>query len=157
MTTNLETLKADYLAEFNRAVPKLKSLATAIRKHESQLTTDEQIDDFWAISGDRQTDYQLCQVAADLDGLDEFWATHPNNLKGSDQAPIAVNAPPTRYKNKELLDNVMALYSLSAILSTAFEALPQVGPDNIINAGECVRYCADLLSQEAGKIEKLTF
>lgn len=87
MTTQLETAKAEYLAEFKRSVPRLKELAKAIRAEDVKLTNDSENTKFWQFTDDPKTNYELCQLATDLEGYDEFWASHPDNKEETSPAP----------------------------------------------------------------------
>lgn len=150
---NLENLKTEYLQHFKESFPQLKALANAIRQHEVTLTSDAEIEDFWRISGDKKTDYELCQLAADISGYDDFFwdcVNKKNNTIETTNTAIADDAT-----KKELMGHVMELYSFAAILKTTYDALPQVS--EYTDAYECVRYTAEKLNTVAGKIEKFSW
>ena len=50
MTTNLETLREEYLIEFTRSVPRLKELAIALRGHDSGDETNPESQVFWDLT-----------------------------------------------------------------------------------------------------------
>lgn len=83
MTTNLESLKAEYLSEFNRSIPRLKELAIALRAGDGHTS---QSGEFWDLTSDPKTNYELYQVAQDLSSLDEFWESIPDNPQSSPNA-----------------------------------------------------------------------
>lgn len=50
MTTKIETLKAEYLAEFKRSFPRLKELALAIRDEDFKLPDDTENQKFCEVA-----------------------------------------------------------------------------------------------------------
>ena len=79
MTTNLESLKAEYLSEFNRSIPRLKELAKVLRAETNPLPGEWDVDSFWKMTPDRRKNYELYQLANDLEAMNEFWDSHPDN------------------------------------------------------------------------------
>lgn len=119
MTTQLETAKAEYLAEFKRSVPRLKELAKAIRAEDVKLTNDSENTKFWQFTDDPKTNYELCQLATDLDGYDEFWASHPDN-----KTSPATNE--TQYSDRRYdlpIDVVLSVYQFTEKFKTVFPEL----------------------------------
>jgi hypothetical protein len=151
---DIQSLKAQYLSEFQKSLPRLKELAAAVREHEVKLTEDAELDEFWRISGDPKTDYELCQLAADLDGFDQFF--EDNIAPKLTQQAKASDQPAIDAKTKDaLMSSVIELNSLVCVLKIAFEAFPQVGDTIVIEAAECVRFAANKLGEESDRIERL--
>lgn len=92
MTTEIESIKAAYLEEFNRSIPRLKELAVTLRAFENDPNESAgDCETFWKLTPDPKTNYELSQLAYNLSEMNEFWMTHPDN---NPQAPaIPVNVP----------------------------------------------------------------
>jgi hypothetical protein len=120
MTTNLETIKAEYLAEFKQSVPRLKELAKAIRAEDVKLTDDSENTKFWQFTDDPKTNYELCQLATDLEGYDEFWANHPDHQGETSPAPNTQEGD-RRYDLP--IDTVLSVYRFAEKFKSVFPEL----------------------------------
>lgn len=59
-------------------------MAIALRAGDGQIPPSG--GSFWDLTDDPRKNYELCQLAQDLDAMNDFWESHPDNPQSSPNA-----------------------------------------------------------------------